>query len=293
MTAVKTADNTTIDDIAYFRQAQIPPISQLSALYARARRTAARIIFFLREYFFPAGCALCDSALLDLNETWYGICEKCHAELSQEIAWMDGADAMENRCNICGKPMVSGKGDCLSCRNGQERSYDQMLTVFSYSGKYRKLFGAYKFGKHLALGHFFAEIIIKACQLLQAAESENPLHIAPVPPRPGKIKTDGWDQVEYLARLIEAGRADAGQVQRSAFPLCRCLKRLASQVQKKLKRNERLQNLSGKIVMTRQPPPAVVIIDDVITTGSTMDACASALKAGGACKVYGICLVYN
>jgi ComF family protein len=266
-----------------------------TVLWERARRAAARIIFFLREYFFPAGCALCGVTLLDMNETWYGLCKACRAELADDMVWMGGADTavMENRCGLCGKPMVSGKDICLSCRNGPVRPYERMITVFSYSGKYRKLFGSYKFGRQLALGHFFAEIIIKAYRLLQAADSENQLVIVPVPPRPGKIKKAGWDQVEYLARLAETGRAQPRAAVPSGVPVCRCLKRLPSKVQKKLNRKDRLQNLAGRILLAKPPPPAAVIIDDVITTGTTMDVCASALKAGGCQTVYGICLVYD
>jgi len=272
--------------------------TQFTLLWARARHAVARVIFFLREYFFPAGCALCGTALLDMNETWYGLCKECHAELSADLAWMGSntqgtqSAPAENRCSICGKLMVSGQGTCLSCRNGPERPYERLISVFSYSGKYRKLFGAYKFAKNLAIGHFFAEIILNAYRLLQAAaaDSENHVVIVPVPPRPGKIKKAGWDQVEYLTRLLETGRTHPAA---AAVPVCRCLKRLPSKVQKKLNRSDRLQNLTGRIIVSKPPPPAAVIIDDVITTGSTMNVCASALIAAGCKTVYGICLVYD
>jgi ComF family protein len=272
-----------------------------------AKRLFRRILFYLREYFFPAGCALCGSPLFTMNETWYGLCVKCHAELSDDIAWMRQADdtdqaepsdapntgQAETRCDICGKPMVSGRGICLSCRNGPEHSYDKIITVFNYSGKYKDLFSAYKFSKNLALGHFFAELIIRAYRLLPTSETGTPGLFVPVPPRPGKIKKTGWDQVEYLVRLLEAGWGETENCGIADFTVWRCLKRLRSKVQKNLGRNDRLENLKGRIVMVKKAPLTAVVIDDVITTGSTMDVCASVLKAGGCRNVYGICLVYD
>ena len=265
-----------------------------------AWRIFTRIIFFLREYFFPAGCALCGSSLLDIDETWYGLCTTCYTGLMKDIAWMrnssgqDETGQIKNRCDLCGKPMVSGLGRCLSCRNGSERFFDRIVPVFSYSGKYRQLFTEYKFNKNLSLGHFFAEIIVKAYYLLNGqASDENPLVIVPVPPRPGKIKKAGWDQVEYLAQLLEAGWGETTLTKKPGYSVFRCLKRLPSQIQKQLDRTERLKNLQGRIALTRKAPQTAIILDDVFTTGSTMDVCASALKAGGCQTVYGICLVYD
>jgi predicted amidophosphoribosyltransferase len=113
----------------------------------------------------------------------------------------------------------------------------------------------------------------------------------PVPPRPGKIKKNGWDQIEYLARLLEKGirRTDSG-VQRQ---VSRCLKRLPSLSQKELNRDERRHNLNGRILASSNVPRTAVLFDDVYTTGSTMDACAGALKNSGAERVYGVCLYYD
>ena len=263
----------------------------------RLRQMLSRILFFLREYFFPCGCTLCDAVLFDMKETWYGLCQKCRKDLLNDISWMDGTstncagpDKQENRCGLCGKPMVSGQGRCLSCRNGPERPYERLITIFSYSGIYRQLFSAYKFGKNLAVGNFFAELIVKALNVPHSEFPEN-FTIVPVPPRPGKIKKTGWDQVEYLTRLLEKNRRNSEMSR--VYTVCRCLKRLPSKIQKNLDRSGRLQNLKGRIVMIKAPPPIAVIIDDVLTTGATMDVCASALKAGGCQKVYGICLVYD
>jgi predicted amidophosphoribosyltransferase len=117
----------------------------------------------------------------------------------------------------------------------------------------------------------------------------------PVPPRPGKIKHNGWDQVEYLAGLLEKER---GRGDFFTPPVCRCLERLPSESQKELDREKRRLNLKGRIVLRAGKgagpvPRRAVLVDDVYTTGSTMEACAEALKRGGAEEVYGICLCYD
>ena len=223
-----------------------------------------RALAFLKEYFFPSGCALCGTGLVGVVETWYGLCGPCGSSIASETG---------ERCDLCGKPLISEHGRCLSCRNGEARSFDSVTVLFPYIGKYRTLLTAYKFAKNLALGNFFAEKIKEAVggYLSQKAV------IVPVPPRPGKIKAAGWDQVDYLAKLLKRG----GEVE-----IRRCLKRLKSKVQKQLTREQRMKNLQGRIVLKGYAPKIALLIDDVMTTGATLDVCAAALKQGGAEKVY-------
>jgi predicted amidophosphoribosyltransferase len=173
--------------------------------------------------------------------------------------------------------------------------------MFPYVGIYRKVLRAYKFEKNLGLGHFFAE---KIRDIREAWGDSLPEQTAlvPAPPRPGKIHRTGWDQIEHLAKLLESGGRTAGIPGTSAPagggvyrtpPVYRCLRRLASRNQKELNRENRMTNLKGKIILREKAPREAIILDDVCTTGATLDACAAALKAGGAEKVYGICLFYD
>jgi ComF family protein len=109
--------------------------------------------------------------------------------------------------------------------------------------------------------------------------------IVPVPPRPGKVKYSGWDQVDYLVKQLEKHP--------QCIPVKRCLKRSKSKVQKRLNRTERLENLKGRIYINGNTPKHAIIIDDVITTGSTLEVCAQTLKQAGAENVYGLCLFYD
>jgi ComF family protein len=247
-------------------------------------KSPALFFSFIRELFFPEGCALCGKALYRPKEAWYGLCGGCREKMS-------GALSFENRCSICGRPLISEIGVCLSCRNGQERSFDRVITLFPYTGEYERLLKSYKFKEKLRIGRFFAECLKRGAR--QFPEFGG---LVPVPPRPGKIKKNGWDQIEYLARLLEKpGRIYPSEetTPGKPLPVCRCLKRLPSLSQKELNRDERRYNLKGRIELIAKVPETAIIFDDVYTTGSTMDACAEVLKKSGARRVFGICLFYD
>jgi ComF family protein len=235
----------------------------------------------VREFFFPRGCALCGETLAGREEALYGLCDPCRAKLG-----FSAGDAGAAYCDRCGRPLISEIGRCLPCREQGERLCERTAVVYPYSGKYRKLLGEYKFGGNITLGRFLAERLKEACTRLLAADSggtmDTPL-LVPIPPRPGKLRKTGWDQVEYLARILK----------REGLPVYRCLKRLPSFSQKKLNREERLRNLRDRFVLTRPAPGEAVLFDDVITTGATLEACAGALKNAGTGKVYAVCLFYD
>jgi ComF family protein len=255
--------------------------------YITAPEKVRRTGFYLREYFFPFGCSLCGAGLIDSGETWRGLCRSCFREIEREL----GEHSAGDRCDYCGKPLISEQGRCLSCReeesrsNERGRSFDRAYVLFPYMGKYRKLLAAYKFNKNLALGNFLAEKIL---DVVEGNTFPPDLHIVPVPPRPGKIRKSGWDQVEYLARLLEKNYGN-----RSSLTINRCLKRMPSKSQKELDKENRLSNLRGRIVTIRGAPKTALVLDDVMTTGSTLDACAAALKENGCETVYGLCLFYD
>jgi ComF family protein len=159
-----------------------------------------------------------------------------------------------------------------------------MISVYPYFGKYKKFLGSFKFGKSLGSGHFLAEKIVEATKLFCPDEIKYAV-LVPVPPRPGKIRKTGWDQIDSLAKLLRQ--------RRDSLKIVRCLERKKSQSQKKLDRKDRKANLKGRIIAKGEVPENCILFDDVITTGSTIGACAAALKQAGAKQVYGICLFYD
>jgi ComF family protein len=145
-----------------------------------------------------------------------------------------------------------------------------------------KLLRAYKFRGQRSLAHFFAAKILEARDIFFDGAVFGELTLVPVPPREGKIKKAGWDQIEAIARILE-----------KRVTVRRCLKRLPSMSQKKLNAEERAKNLKGRIICAKKPPRNILLFDDVYTTGATLEVCSAALKESGAEKVYGLCLFYT
>ncbi|GHU21013.1 amidophosphoribosyltransferase [Spirochaetia bacterium] len=233
----------------------------------------------IRECLFPAGCAICGEMLLDPEEALNGICEKCGGlfRISEE-----------GRCEKCGKPLISEHTCCMQCRQPDAAThyFERIISIYPYRGVFHTMLHAYKFDHVAALGNFLIKQLDRAKGFFPDSAMENAVWV-PVPPRPGKIKKAGWDQIEYLAQLLEKKHRHA-----LTLPVHRCLGRLSAQSQKELGMLGRKTNLAGRIKCIKKVPRTALLFDDVFTTGSTMAACAQALQTHGTEKVYGICLFY-
>ena len=173
-----------------------------------------------------------------------------------------------SRCRCCGKELISESELCMECREKPVlKSTDKMLPLFSYRLWNKELLFLWKMQGIRSLSFFFAKIIAKALKEL------NVEYIVPVPPRPGKIKKNGWDQIDELSKILKI---------KYGFKVLKLLERTSVVQQKKLNREERLNSIQSAYIfsnkITNQLPQKVCIIDDVCTTGSTLETCASIIK---------------
>ncbi len=98
-----------------------------------------------------------------------------------------------------------------------------------------------------------------------------------VPARSGDVAARGFDHAQLIAR---------GLARRSGLRLVAGLKRSGQSVdQSRLGARQRWVNLAEAFVARTQIRGPVVLIDDLITTGATASACASALIEAGASSV--------
>ena len=100
-----------------------------------------------------------------------------------------------------------------------------------------------------------------------------------VPVHPSRHRERGFDQAEELARAVAS---------ELGLPVADCLTRQQrTTAQHALGREQRAANTGGAFVV---PEPArelvagrwAIVVDDIVTTGATLGACATALLHGGA-----------
>ena len=114
--------------------------------------------------------------------------------------------------------------------------------------------------------------------------------LVPVPIHAGRRRERGYDQAELLARAM-APELD--------LPVTLALERRRSTARQfALDRSERRANVEGAFAVTAAAAPAIadrwiVLVDDVVTTGATLGACATALRAGGALAVSAIAVAHE
>jgi len=210
------------------------------------------------------------------------LCGTCLDAMLDSVRALGGTRSI-TRCAKCGRPLVSASGTCVSCRLLPSLSaVDSILPLFPYSATAHELLGAWKTRGNRGLTWSFAKIIQEALGLPEFEKAT----VIPVPPRPDKIREKGWDQIEDIARILERSLG---------LTVCRCLTRTSRIAQKTLGRAARQQNLKGHLetIAGISLPETAVIIDDLMTTGSTIDACADALKAAGCGKVCGLTLFFD
>ena len=109
--------------------------------------------------------------------------------------------------------------------------------------------------------------------------------LAPVPLHKRRERGRGYNQSELLAR--EVGKQTAVPVDTS---MLRRIRDTAPQVSMPTP-EERRRNIEDAFECTGDVSGlTVLLIDDVVTTGSTMSACARPLMAAGASSVWGLAL---
>ncbi len=190
-------------------------------------------------------------------------------------------------CVRCGRMFADREGDDRVCGFcfPVAPPYRAARAYGPYGENLRAVIRRYKYGGAAGLAGPLAALLNEAYGRFF---EENVHDVAvPVPLHPRRLRKRGFNQTALLLRrwIISTGGASPPRPQ-PAPEAIRRVRDTASQAG--LDRRERMQNLKGAFAVPDDTPirnKRVLLVDDVLTTGTTVEACARLLMKHGATSV--------
>lgn len=205
------------------------------------------------------------------------------------LAWYDAlADLLwGSACPGCDRPSASV---CAACREEirpSTRPLDPWIDHRAWpgfadapalaTGRYDTALGAIIAAVKDGGRHDLLRFLEGHAAHVAAALPSAPAHhlVVPVPSHPRSVRRRGVDVTYRLARAV------ASQTGGTARRLLRHTRRVEDQ--SGLRAQQRAANVRGAFRVSGRVRPGtrVVLVDDIVTTGSTVQACAAALAAAG------------
>ncbi|MFA7345971.1 MAG: ComF family protein [Terrimicrobiaceae bacterium] len=221
----------------------------------------------LRSLFFPSHCAGCGRSVPEGDS----LCLKCDESIEK---------IRPPRCEVCSQPY---RGDvptftCPNCR-GDAFHFECAIAVVRSRGVVREMVHRLKYGKELWLGRILAGWMREGLDDPRL-RGWVPDALVPVPLHPRRLREREFNQAEILCQELShsSGIRVFSPLERSRY----------TTTQTALDRKGRRQNLRDAFIPGKNRNVTnlnLLLVDDVLTTGSTLDACAAVLLKAGANSV--------
>lgn len=196
-------------------------------------------------------------------------------------------------CGICGK--LNPKSLCPKCEiilkkhsenqiikdeeEIQDKYFNELMYIFKYEGKIRKLILDYKFNEKSYIYLTFVNFLLKNEKIFENIKNYDT--IIPVPISKKRLKTRGYNQSLLIAKEI-AKQANLELVNN-------CLIKTKNIIeQSKLNKEDRMKNIQGVYELKNRQlikNKKILLIDDIYTTGSTVNECSKILRQGSPNKI--------
>ena len=216
------------------------------------------IIFTAVELLIPGKCALCRCS------STLGFCINCQ----KLLPWIECA------CEIC-STHLNTPGICGHCQ-AKRPVYQDSMIPFRYKPPISGHIQALKYANRMPYAVAMAKMM---AQWIKKSATPLPDIIVPMPLHRQRINQRGFNQATEISRIL--GRQLRLPVESAV------LGRVKNTVtQTGLNEKMRRQNMKDAFVVKSTGQPGhVALVDDVVTSGSTVDAASKALVAAGVRRV--------
>lgn len=189
-----------------------------------------------------------------------------------------------SNCRKCARPMPSSVALCGQCQT-HPPSFQQIIAPLSYSGLTRGLITRAKFSQK---GHLLRPLAsLLATTLLTQLDQTKYWHWCVIPSGKASLIERGFCQTRFIRSQLKQIMQSHLTHPFSQFDVVRTKERPA---QHTLSKKDRHRINASAFSIPLPAPKYVILIDDVITTGSTVEACARALRNAGSLEVVVVAL---
>lgn len=223
-------------------------------------RTCAR---WALDFALPPRCPGCGAIVDEVHS----FCPDC---------WKQVEFLGNGGCRTCGLPLQATDLDlCAPCLAAPPRIARTRAAV-AYDDLSRNLAIRLKYGRKVAIARTMARYMAPLVE-----RSENDPVLVPVPLHRSRLWRRGFNQSALVAaELSRRLRIDA-----ELFALRRVRRTPPLKGMGLLQRRRTVAGAFRVVDSTRVKGKTVILVDDVLTTGSTAEACARTLKRAGAARV--------